>query len=54
MNQEPIAEVLPDSPDSAHYSDATPEVDMSGEEYPFYIVPRPPIPGQTSWSTVPW
>jgi hypothetical protein len=24
------------------------------EEYPFYIVPAPPIPGQTGWSIVPW
>lgn len=24
------------------------------EEYPFYIVPPPPIPGQTGWSIVPW
>jgi len=24
------------------------------EDYPFYIVPPPPIPGQTGWSIVPW
>jgi len=24
------------------------------EEYPFHIVPAPPIPGQTGWSIVPW
>lgn len=23
-------------------------------EYPFYIVLSPPVPGQTSWSIVPW
>lgn len=24
------------------------------EDYPFYIVPPPPLPGQTGWSIVPW
>ena len=24
------------------------------DEYPFYIVPAPPVPGRTSWSVVPW
>jgi len=24
------------------------------EDYPFYIVPSPPVPGQTGWSIVPW
>lgn len=24
------------------------------EDYPFYIVPAPPVPGQTGWSIVPW
>lgn len=24
------------------------------EEYPFYIIPAPPVPGRTSWSVVPW
>jgi hypothetical protein len=24
------------------------------EEYPFYIIPAPPVPGRTSWSMVPW
>jgi hypothetical protein len=24
------------------------------EDRPFYIVPPPPIPGQTGWSIVPW
>jgi hypothetical protein len=24
------------------------------EVYPFYIVPPPPVPGQTGWSIVPW
>jgi len=24
------------------------------EDYPFHIVPQPPIPGQTGWSIVPW
>lgn len=31
--------------------DATPS---PSEDFPFYIVPAPPIPGQTSWSIVPW
>jgi hypothetical protein len=28
--------------------------DSNVEDYPFYIVPSPPIPGQTGWSIVPW
>ena len=27
---------------------------LKPEDYPFYIVPPPPIPGQTGWSIVPW
>lgn len=28
--------------------------DPRQEDYPFYIVPPPPVPGQTGWSIVPW
>lgn len=24
------------------------------DDYPFYIVPAPPVPGRTAWSVVPW
>ena len=27
---------------------------LKHEDYPFYIVPPPPVPGQTAWSIVPW
>lgn len=27
---------------------------LKPEDYPFYIVPPPPVPGQTGWSIVPW
>ncbi len=33
---------------------AADENTAEGEDYPFYILPPPPIPGQTSWSIVPW
>ena len=28
--------------------------DPRQEDTPFYVVPPPPIPGQTGWSIVPW
>ncbi len=26
----------------------------SAAEYPFYIVPQPPVPGKTGWSVTAW
>jgi hypothetical protein len=28
--------------------------DPRQEDIPFYVVPPPPIPGETGWSIVPW
>ncbi|QSA95986.1 hypothetical protein [Methylococcus sp. EFPC2] len=28
--------------------------ESASEAYPYYIVPRPPVPGKTAWSVVPW
>ncbi len=49
-------ESKPEAPKVLPETKANPEQAAASiqEEYPFYIVPPPPIPGQTSWSIVPW
>jgi hypothetical protein len=54
MNKELIAEVISDLPETPVTSDETESIDSEMTEYPFYIVPRPPMPGRTSWSSTPW
>jgi hypothetical protein len=36
---------------AAAESTGKPEVQ---DEFPYYIVPAPPIPGKTAWSLAPW
>lgn len=37
--------------DGAHELDSG---EFAATEYPFYIVPRPPVPGKTVWSVTAW
>ncbi|WP_169603560.1 hypothetical protein [Methylococcus geothermalis] len=41
--------VVPSTPANEQETAATEQ-----DEYPFYIIPAPPVPGRTSWSVVPW
>lgn len=54
MNDQLIAEVIADLADVAPAPVPTERPTATEKEYPFYIVPSPPIPGKTAWSIVPW
>ncbi|MBS1211635.1 MAG: hypothetical protein H6R26_251 [Proteobacteria bacterium] len=54
MNKELNAEVLSDPPETPVMSMEVESSEPHVTEYPFYIVPRPPMPGKTSWSSTAW
>lgn len=53
MNEDTIAEMIDDLADSVVKGEEAHLPKPNSEEYPFYIVPRPPIPGKTRWSVTP-
>ncbi|MDD5035582.1 MAG: hypothetical protein PHE55_12575 [Methylococcaceae bacterium] len=54
MITEPKANPSQKSPEHPIVQQEIPTSQSRPEEYPYYIVPKPPIPGQTAWSIVPW
>jgi len=54
MNKEFIAEVVSDLAEPTHSSIEPSEEQTNTGELPFYIIPAPPIPGKTAWSSAPW
>lgn len=53
MNPEMNAEARPEVYEISEGDEMTSR-DVELADYPFYIVPRPPIPGKTGWSVTAW
>ena len=54
MNTEIVAETAAELYELADLGDEMEATDFDAVEYPFYIVPRPPVPGKTGWSSTAW
>jgi hypothetical protein len=50
MNSESTAKIDSNPTDISRSEAEHTEERAESDDYPFYIVPRPPIPGKTAWS----
>ena len=54
MSNETVVEAFPEPTEGVERDEETDMSERHNEDYPFYIVPRPPIPGKTLWSVTPY